>query len=171
MRIVDPLGAVCAPGDVGEIQVQGPNVIKAYWNREDATADSFVEAEDGTWLKTGDMGYRDEEGFVFISDRLKDMIISGGENIYPAQVEQEISQLDAVAAVAVIGVPSEKWGEVPRAVIVVREGHELTEAQVLEHLDGKLARYKIPKSVVFTEDMPRTASGKIRKPDLRKQFG
>lgn len=171
VRIVDPLGMVCAPGDVGEIQVQGPNVIQAYWNREDATADSFVEAEDGTWLKTGDMGYRDDEGFVFISDRLKDMIISGGENIYPAQVEQEISQLEAVAAVAVIGVPSEKWGEVPRAVIVVREGLELTEAQVLEHLNGKLARYKIPKSVVFTEEMPRTASGKIRKPDLRRQFG
>ncbi|MEW1980681.1 long-chain fatty acid--CoA ligase [Citricoccus sp. NPDC079358] len=171
VRIVDPLGQVCPPGEVGEIQVQGPNVIKAYWNREDATRDSFVEAEDGSWLKTGDMGYRDEEGFVFISDRLKDMIISGGENIYPAQVEQEISQLEAVAAVAVIGVPDEKWGEVPRAVIVVREGHELTEEQVIGHLNGKLARYKIPKSVVFTEEMPRTASGKIRKPDLRRQFG
>ncbi|GAA1124417.1 long-chain fatty acid--CoA ligase [Citricoccus alkalitolerans] len=171
VRIVDPMGEVCAPGEVGEIQVQGPNVIKAYWNRPEATVDSFVVAEDGSWLKTGDMGYQDEEGFVFISDRLKDMIISGGENIYPAQVEQEISQLDGVAAVAVIGVPDEKWGEVPRAVIVVRDGHELTEEQVIGHLNGKLARYKIPKSVVFTEEMPRTASGKIRKPDLRKKFG
>lgn len=171
VRVVDPAGQVCPPGEVGEIQVQGPNVIAAYWNRPDATAESFEQAEDGTWLRTGDMGYRDEEGFLFISDRLKDMIISGGENIYPAQVEQEVAQLDAVAAVAVIGVPDERWGEVPRAVVVVREGHELTEEDVIGHLDGRLARYKIPKSVVFTDEMPRTASGKIRKPDLRRQFG
>jgi fatty-acyl-CoA synthase len=86
-------------------------------------------------------------------------------------VEQEIAQLEAVASVAVIGVPSERWGEVPRAVVVVREGHELTEEQVITHLDGRLARYKIPKSVVFADEMPRTASGKIRKPDLRQRFG
>jgi fatty-acyl-CoA synthase len=171
VRVVDPAGQVCPPGEIGEIQVQGPNVIQAYWNRPDATAESFEQAEDGTWLKTGDMGYRDEDGFLFISDRLKDMIISGGENIYPAQVEQEIAQLEAVAAVAVIGVPDERWGEVPRAVVVVREGHELSEDEVLQHLDGRLARYKIPKSVVFTDEMPRTASGKIRKPDLRRRFG
>jgi fatty-acyl-CoA synthase len=171
VRVVDPAGQVCPPGEVGEIQVQGPNVIAAYWNRPDATAESFEQVEDGTWLRTGDMGYRDDEGFLFISDRLKDMIISGGENIYPAQVEQEISQLEAVAAVAVIGVPDERWGEVPRAVVVVREGHELTEDDLIGHLDGRLARYKIPKSVVFTDEMPRTASGKIRKPDLRRQFG
>ncbi|QCU77084.1 long-chain-fatty-acid--CoA ligase [Citricoccus sp. SGAir0253] len=171
VRVVDPLGERCAPGDVGEIQVQGPNVISAYWNRPEATQESFVQAEGGTWLKTGDMGYLDEEGFLFISDRLKDMIISGGENIYPAQVEQAIAELEAVAAVAVIGVPDEKWGEVPRAVVVVREGHELTEEQVIGHLDGKLARYKIPKSVVFVDEMPRTASGKIRKPDLRRRYG
>ncbi|HEY4613825.1 MAG TPA: long-chain-fatty-acid--CoA ligase, partial [Citricoccus sp.] len=171
VRVVDPAGDVCGPGEIGEIQVQGPNVISAYWNRPDATAEAFEQAEDGTWLRTGDMGYRDEDGFLFISDRLKDMIISGGENIYPAQVEQVIGQLEAVAAVAVIGVPDERWGEVPRAVVVVREGHELTEGQVIAHLDGKLARYKIPKTVVFTDEMPRTASGKIRKPDLRQRFG
>jgi fatty-acyl-CoA synthase len=171
VRVVDPAGRPCAAGDVGEIQVQGPNVITAYWNREDATAGSFETDGTGTWLKTGDMGYLDEEGFLFISDRLKDMIISGGENIYPAQVEQEIAQLEAVAAVAVIGVPHETWGEVPRAVVVLREGHELTEEQLVEHLRGRLARYKIPKSVVFTDEMPRTASGKIRKPDLRRRFG
>ncbi|MFB2572752.1 long-chain fatty acid--CoA ligase [Micrococcus sp. IITD107] len=171
VRVVDPMGQVCPAGEVGEIQVQGPNVIRSYWQRPEATEQSFVQEPDGTWLKTGDMGYFDDDGALFISDRLKDMIISGGENIYPAQVEQAIAQLDAVAAVAVIGVPDEKWGEVGRAVVVVREGHELTEEQVLSHLDGTLARYKIPKSVVFVDEMPRTASGKIRKPDLRKAYG
>ncbi|PRZ18089.1 acyl-CoA synthetase [Nesterenkonia sandarakina] len=170
VRVVDPSDRPCPVGEVGEIQVHGPNVITEYWNRPEATASSFVQEADGLWLKTGDMGYFDEDGFLFISDRLKDMIISGGENIYPAQVEQQIAALEAVAAVAVIGVEDARWGEVPRAVVVVREGHELTEDQVLSHLDGKLARYKIPKSVVFVESMPRTASGKIRKPDLRRQF-
>ena len=120
------------------------------------------------WFKSGDMGYKDPDGFVFISDRLKDMIISGGENIYPAEVEQAIAELDAVGSVAVIGVPDEKWGEVPRAVVLLREGARLTEEQLRAHLEGRLARYKIPKSVVFVDEMPRTASGKIRKADLRK---
>ena len=120
------------------------------------------------WFKSGDMGYKDPDGFVFISDRLKDMIISGGENIYPAEVEQAIAELDAVGSVAVIGVPDEKWGEVPRAVVLLREGARLREEQLRAHLDGRLARYKIPKSVVFVDEMPRTASGKIRKADLRK---
>lgn len=170
VRVVDPTDRPCPPGEVGEIQVQGPNVITEYWNRPDATASSFVREADGLWLKTGDMGYFDEDGFLFVSDRLKDMIISGGENIYPAQVEQQIAALEAVAAVAVIGVADDRWGEVPRAVIMVREGHELTQEQVLDHLDGRLARYKIPKSVIFVDSMPRTASGKIRKPDLRRQY-
>jgi fatty-acyl-CoA synthase len=96
------------------------------------------------------------------------MIISGGENIYPAEVEQAITELDAVGSVAVIGVPDDRWGEVPRAVVLLREGAQLTEEQLRAHLDGRLARYKIPKSVVFVDEMPRTASGKIRKADLRK---
>jgi fatty-acyl-CoA synthase len=96
------------------------------------------------------------------------MIISGGENIYPAEVEQAITELDAVGSVAVIGVPDEKWGEVPRAVILLREGAQLSEEELRTHLEGRLARYKIPKSVVFVDEMPRTASGKIRKADLRK---
>jgi fatty-acyl-CoA synthase len=161
----DPEAGPPAPGTVGEIQIKGPNVINEYWNRPEATADSYTE--DG-WFKSGDMGYKDPDGFVFISDRLKDMIISGGENIYPAEVEQAIAELDAVGSVAVIGVPDEKWGEVPRAVVLLREGAELTEEQLRLHLDGRLARYKIPKSVVFVAEMPRTASGKIRKAELRK---
>ncbi|CAN7564494.1 acyl-CoA synthetase [Arthrobacter sp. LjRoot14] len=168
VRIADlagPEAEPAAPGTVGEIQIKGPNVIHEYWNRPDATADSYTA--DG-WFKSGDMGYKDGDGFVFISDRLKDMIISGGENIYPAEVEQAITELEAVGSVAVIGVPDEKWGEVPRAVVLLREGAQLSEEQLRAHLDGRLARYKIPKSVVFVDEMPRTASGKIRKADLRK---
>ncbi len=161
----DPEAGPAGPGTVGEIQIKGPNVIREYWNRPDATADSYTP--DG-WFKSGDMGYTDPDGFVFISDRLKDMIISGGENIYPAEVEQAIAELDAVGSVAVIGVPDEKWGEVPRAVVLLRDGATLTEEQLRAHLEGRLARYKIPKSVVFVAEMPRTASGKIRKADLRK---
>jgi fatty-acyl-CoA synthase len=167
IRIADPLGEVLGPGEVGEIQISGPNVIKQYWNRTEATRDSYA---DGIWFKSGDMGYRDEEGFLFVSDRLKDMIISGGENIYPAEVEAAIVELPQVASVAVIGVADEKWGEVPRAVVTLREGTSLTPEDIRAHLDGRLARYKIPKSVVFVEEMPRTASGKIRKAELRKQF-
>ncbi|GHG43104.1 fatty-acyl-CoA synthase [Sinomonas cellulolyticus] len=167
IRIVDPIGQVLGPGEVGEIQIAGPNVIREYWNRSDATRESYA---DGIWFKSGDMGYRDEEGFLFVSDRLKDMIISGGENIYPAEVEALIVELDEVASVAVIGVPDDKWGEVPKAIVTLREGATLTQDQVAKHLDGRLARYKIPKSVVFVEEMPRTASGKIRKAELRKQY-
>ena len=168
VRVADPLDPVAgpaAPGTVGEIQIKGPNVIHEYWNRPEASADSYTG--DG-WFKSGDMGCKDPDGFVFISDRLKDMIISGGENIYPAEVEQAIAELDAVGSVAVIGVPDEKWGEVPRAVVLLREGGRLTEEQLRSHLEGRLARYKIPKSVLFVDEMPRTASGKIRKADLRK---
>jgi len=167
VRVADADGAPAAPGAVGEIQIKGPNVIGGYWNRPDASAGSYTE--DG-WFKSGDMGYKDSDGFVFISDRLKDMIISGGENIYPAEVEQAISELEAVGSVAVIGIPDDKWGEVPRAFILLRNGAQLTEEQLQEHLNGRLARYKIPKSVVFVSDMPRTASGKIRKAQLRQQI-
>lgn len=165
VRIADVAGGLAEQGTVGEIQIKGPNVIHEYWRRPDATAESYA---DGGWFKSGDMGYKDADGFVFVSDRLKDMIISGGENIYPAEVEQAISELDSVGSVAVIGVPDEKWGEVPRAVVVLREGALLTEDELKEHLAGKLARYKIPKTVVFVDEMPRTASGKIRKSELRR---
>ncbi|GAA3274984.1 o-succinylbenzoate--CoA ligase [Paenarthrobacter aurescens] len=167
VRIADPLGGVAVQGEVGEIQISGPNVIKEYWNRPEATAESY---SDSSWFRSGDMGYQDAEGFLFVSDRIKDMIISGGENIYPAEVEAAIAELTAVGSVAVIGVDDPKWGEVPRAIVTLREGGSLTEEQLRSHLEGRLARYKIPKSVVFVEEMPRTASGKIRKMDLRKQY-
>lgn len=168
VRIVDDRGAQVQAGVVGEILLSGPNVILEYWNRPEASADSYV---DDVWFRSGDMGYLDEEGFLYISDRLKDMIISGGENIYPAEVEQAIMELTAVSSVAVIGVPDPKWGEVPRAIVVPVEGVEVTGDQIMEHLSGRIARFKIPRSFVITDELPRTASGKIRKADLRKTFG
>ncbi|GAA2029338.1 long-chain fatty acid--CoA ligase [Yaniella flava] len=171
IRVADFDGNELPPNEVGEVQIQGPNVISGYWERPEANESSFITDDGGTWFRSGDMGYMDDDGFLFISDRLKDMIISGGENIYPAQIEQELAQMESIASVAVFGVANEKWGEVPRAAVVVREGHELTEEDVLSYLDGKLARYKIPKSVVFVDDMPRTASGKVRKPQLRELHG
>jgi fatty-acyl-CoA synthase len=167
IRIATRTGSVAGPGETGEIQISGPNVIKEYWNRSEATVASYA---DSIWFRSGDMGHLDDEGFLFVSDRIKDMIISGGENVYPAEIEAVISELDEVAAVAVIGVEDDKWGEVPRAIITLREGALLTEEQLRDHLTGRLARYKIPKSVIFTDDMPRTASGKIRKVELRNQF-
>ncbi|MBB6406467.1 long-chain fatty acid--CoA ligase [Arthrobacter sp. AZCC_0090] len=167
VRIADPLGTIQEPHAIGEIQVKGPNVIREYWCRPESTESSFV---DGGWFRSGDMGHKDEEGFVYVSDRLKDMIISGGENIYPAEVEQIIIELEGVSGVAVIGIPDEKWGEVPRAVVTVRDGFTITEDDVRAHLDGRVARYKIPKSLVVVEELPRTASGKIRKAALRGSY-
>lgn len=168
MRIVDDKGEPVGPGVVGEIQVKGGNVIRHYWNRPEATSEAF---SDDVWFRSGDLGSVDEEGYLYISDRLKDMIISGGENIYPAQVEQIILELEEVGDVALIGVPDERWGEVPLAVVALREGRSITGEEIRAHLEGKVARYKLPKSVVFVDELPRTASGKVRKADLRAQFG
>jgi fatty-acyl-CoA synthase len=165
VRIVDETGSEVPDGQVGEIQISGPNVIRAYWNRPEATADSYAG---NVWFRSGDMGYFDDHGYLFISDRLKDMIISGGENIYPAEIELAISELESVSSVAVIGIPDQKWGEVPCAVITVRDGFTLDTNDIQVHLRDRLARYKIPKRVVVVAEMPRTASGKIRKADLRK---
>ena len=167
IRIVNAEGRDAVGNEVGEILIQGPNVIPGYWNRHDATASSF---QDGSWLKSGDMGYVDDQGFLYIADRIKDMIISGGENIYAAQVEQAIMELPSVASVAVIGVPDEKWGESVHAVIVPSEGRSVTREDIVAHLDGKLARYKIPRTVDIVQDLPRTASGKIRKTELRETY-
>ena len=145
VRVADPLDPApgpLRPATVGEIQIKGPNVIHQYWNRPEASADSYTA--DG-WFKSGDMGYKDPDGFVFISDRLKDMIISGGENIYPAEVEQAIAELDAVGSVAVIGVPDEKWGEVPRAVVLLREGARLTEERAARPPGGPAGEVQDPQ--------------------------
>jgi fatty-acyl-CoA synthase len=157
---------VTEPDLVGEIWVRGPNVTKGYWNRPEATEASF---EDG-WLKTGDAARRDAEGYYYIVDRWKDMYISGGENVYPAEIENVLYQLPEVAEAAVIGVPDENWGEVGQAIIVVKDGETLSERDVIEHCDGKLARYRQPKSVRFVDELPRNASGKLLKRVLRDEI-
>lgn len=156
-----------APGKVGELWVRGPALTPGYWNQPEATRAAFVE---GGWFRTGDAVRIDEEGFVTIVDRWKDMYVSGGENVYPAEVENVLYRHPAVAEAAVIGVPDPRWGEVGCAVIVRRNGVTVTEADLLAHCGGALARYKVPRSVIFTEALPRNAVGKVHKPTLRHQF-
>ena len=171
--IIDREGNVLGPNQVGELCIRGGNVTTGYWNRPEATAEALVEHPvlGGRWLHSGDAAMYDEEGFYTIVDRWKDMFISGGENVYPAEVENVIYHHPAVAEVAVIGVPHPKWQEVGRALVVLKEGHTLEEAEIIEFCQGKLAKYKIPKSVMFVESLPRTAAGKVLKRELREAYG
>jgi fatty-acyl-CoA synthase len=166
VRIMDREGNVLGPDQVGELCIRGGNVTTGYWNRTEATAETLVDG----WLHSGDAAKYDQEGFYYIVDRWKDMFISGGENVYPAEVENVIYHHPAVAEVAVIGVPHPKWQEVGKALVVIKEGHTLTEPQVIEFCQGKLARFKIPKSVAFLDSLPRTAAGKVLKRELREQY-
>jgi len=165
VRVVRADGTDCAVDEPGEVIVRGGHIMTGYLNRPDATAETL---RDG-WLHTGDIAVVDDEGFVYIKDRLKDMIISGGENVYPAEIENVILSHPGVAEVAVIGIPSDKWGESPLAV-VVKKDPELTEADLLAHCDGKLAKYKMPVGAHFVDAIPRNPSGKALKKDLRLQF-
>jgi len=142
-------------------------VMAGYWRRPEETA--AVLSRDG-WLRTGDIGVADQEGYIYVRDRTKDLIISGGENVYPAEVEDALYQHPAVAECAVIGVPDEHWGEVGRAVVVLQDGAQAEPAALLEFLAGRIAKFKVPKSVVFAGSLPRTASGKLRKSELREQY-
>jgi fatty-acyl-CoA synthase len=168
VRLVGPDGDEVVPGEPGQILVHGPNVMAGYWRRPDDT--EAVLPADG-WLRTGDIGVADDDGYVTIRDRTRDLIISGGENIYPAEVEDALYEHPAVAECGVIGVPDQHWGEVGRAVVVLRDGDSVEPATLLAFLDGRIARYKIPKTVVFTDSLPRTASGKVLKKELRSRFG
>ncbi|WP_327397345.1 acyl-CoA synthetase [Streptomyces phaeochromogenes] len=154
-------------GETGEVVVRGPHVMPGYWGLPDETAAVF---HDG-WFRSGDAARIDEDGYVTIVDRIKDMIISGGENIYPAEIEDQLLAHPDIVECAVIGVPDEKWGEVPRAVVVPREDVALDPDEVLASLAGRLAKYKIPKSVVLADELPRTASGKLLKSRVRKRYG
>lgn len=167
VRVVAPGNEEAAPGQAGEVHVSGPNVTPGYWHNEAATEAAF----DGPWLRTGDVAMLDDDGFLYVVDRVKDMFISGGENVYPAEVEQALYTHPGVAEAAVIGVPDERWGEVGRAVVVRRPDSGLTESGLLEHLDGRLARYKIPKAVVFVDEIPHNASGKLLKSRVRELYG
>jgi fatty-acyl-CoA synthase len=167
VRLVDDDGHDVPDGERGEVIVRGPNVMKGYWNRPDATAEVLVNG----WFHTGDIGVRDDEGYYYIVDRKKDMIISGGENIYPAEIEECLYAHPDVAEVAVIGVADAKWGEVVRAIVVLKEGTSPDEASIIDFTQGRLARYKQPRSVVFAEVLPRNPAGKVLKFELRDRFG
>jgi fatty-acyl-CoA synthase len=142
--------------------VRGPSVFGGYWRNPDATAETIVDG----WLRTGDIAERDDEGFYRIRDRVKDMYISGGENVYPAEVESVLAEHPAVLEAAVVGVPHDRWGEVGRAVIVLRDGHELTAGDALAWCRERLAPYKVPRHVVFVDALPRSAMNKILKREL-----
>jgi O-succinylbenzoate-CoA ligase len=165
VRVVDESGRDCAAGTAGEVWVRGPHVMTGYWNRPDATAETIV----GGWLRTGDVAVCDAEGFVYIQDRIKDMVISGGENVYPAEIENVLMGHPGIREAAVIGQPSARWGESPFA-IVVRKDPALTDNDVVAYCKGRLAGYKLPKGVAFVDEIPRNPSGKILKRILRERF-
>lgn len=165
IRVVRADGSECDANEPGEVLVRGEHVMREYWNRPEATAETLVDG----WLHTGDIARADAEGYIYIEDRIKDMIISGGENVYPAEIEKILESHPDVVEAGVIGQPSERWGESPFAVIV-RSGDELEEAQLLNFLNGKLARFKMPSGVVFVDSIPRNPSGKILKRILREEY-
>jgi long-chain acyl-CoA synthetase len=167
VRIVDDEGNSLKPGEVGEIATRSPWNMAGYWNLPEATAKTIDK--DG-WLRTGDAGYMDEDGYVYIHDRVKDMIISGGENIYPAEVESAIYGHPAVADVAVIGVPDEKWGEAVKAMVVPKPGMSPDPQEIIAFARSRIAAFKAPKTVDFIEALPRNASGKILRRELREPF-
>ncbi|RJX28831.1 MAG: long-chain-fatty-acid--CoA ligase [Desulfarculus sp.] len=169
LKVVRSDGAEIAPDDqeVGEIIVRGPIVTPGYWNRPQATAEAIVDG----WLHTGDLAVIDAEGYVNIVDRKKDMIITGGENVYSTEVEYALYEHPGVLECAVIGVPDEKWGEAVKAVVVCRPGHQPGPEELIAFVKDRLARYKAPKSVEFVAEIPKTGSGKIYKKGLKERYG
>ena len=165
--VADADGNEVADGEKGEICIKGPNVMAGYWNKPEATAKAI--SEDG-WFFSGDIGYRDQNGFFYVNDRKKDMVISGGENVYPAEVESVIYEHEGIQEVAVIGLPDEKWGEAVTAVIAFKDGHKLSLEELRAFCENRLARYKIPLRLHEIDALPRNPSGKILKYQLREQF-
>ncbi len=164
--LVDENGKSVKQGEVGELIIKGGNVFKEYWGLPDKTAEAI---KDG-WFYTGDLAYKDEEGFIYIAGRKKDMIISGGENIYPLEVEQVIGEMNGINEVAVIGIQDDKWGEVPIAIVSLKENHSLTGEEIQNYCSSKLAKYKVPKRVVFLEELPKNATGKLDKKVMQQQY-
>jgi long-chain acyl-CoA synthetase len=167
LRIVDTEGRDCAPGAVGELWVRTRQNMKGYWNQPEETAKTITP--DG-WLRTGDAGYVDADGYVFLHDRVKDMIVSGAENVYPAEVENALMRHPDIADVAVIGVPHERWGETVKAVVVLREGATLSEQEIIAFARQHLGTFKCPTSVDFAGTLPRNPSGKLLKRELREPY-
>jgi len=167
IRVVDENGKPVAQGSVGEIMIKGPTLMKAYWNKPDATKGS-INGEG--WFASGDAGYFDADGYLYIHDRVKDMIVSGGENVYPAEVENALFGHPAIADVAVIGVPDERWGEAVRACVVLKPGESATAADIIAFAKTRIAGYKVPKAIDFVAALPRNPSGKILRRELRAPF-
>ena len=164
IKIIDKNMKQVEPNQVGELLIKGPNVTPGYWKNEKATRESFHEG----WLKTGDLAKFDKDGFVFIVDREKDMYISGGENVYPAEVENILYQLDEIAELAVIGVPDKKWGETGKLFVVLKKNKELPEEKIITHCINNLAKFKIPSEIVYVSELPRNATGKVLKRTLKE---
>jgi fatty-acyl-CoA synthase len=164
IRLVDEVGYEVAMGMKGEILVSGPNVLKEYWGDAGATREAFTDR----WFHTGDIGHFDDEGFLYVDGRIKDMIISGGENIYPALIENLLSECEEIEEVAVIGLPDEYWGEIAIAVVAAKAGRTINAGQVLDFCSGRIAGYSCPREVIIVDQLPRNAMGKIVKEDVRK---
>ena len=163
LRIVDDVGEDVKSGVSGELLLRGFNIFQKYWRDHGAS----VEAFDAGWFCTGDIGYRDERGYVFINDRKTDVVISGGENIYPAELEQVLDGIDGIVESSVVGTADDKWGEIPVAVVVINKETTITVDKIFSAFDGRLARYKHPRAVSFVSALPRNVMGKVLKHELR----
>jgi acyl-CoA synthetase (AMP-forming)/AMP-acid ligase II len=166
LRIVDEQDQLLPPGAVGEVVARGPQLMRGYWNLAEASARALA----GGWMHTGDAGRLDEQGYLFIEDRVKDMIVSGGENVYPREVENVLFQHPAVADAAVIGVPDPKWGEAVKAIVVLNAGVAATGEELITFCRAQLGGYKLPRSVDFSASLPRNPSGKVLKRELREPY-
>jgi acyl-CoA synthetase (AMP-forming)/AMP-acid ligase II len=166
VKVANNDGVEVLTGTTGEFWVRSPSLFSGYWNQPAATADVM---RDG-WYRTGDAGYRDSEGLLYIVDRLKDMIVTGGENVYSGEVEQAVQKHPAVRMCAVIGIPDARWGEIVTAIVIPAEGRSVTAEDIITHCRSLIANYKVPKSVHFVQSLPMTAAGKVLKRAIREQF-
>jgi fatty-acyl-CoA synthase len=175
VKIVREDDSDCEPDEVGELLIRGPHVCAGYWNNPKETKEAIRPLENDpngqAWLRTGDLAMCDAEGYYYIVGRSKDMFISGGENVYPSEIESVLHAHPAVAESAVIAIPHEKWGEVGRAIVATRAGEHLEENEILEFARQRLASFKVPKSVVFVEELPKTGANKIDKKLLMDNYG
>ena len=166
LRVVDANDRPVPNGTVGEIVARGPGMMLGYWNKPEETAAALRNG----WMHTGDGGYMDDDGFLFVVDRVKDMIVTGGENVYSVEVENAVARHPAVGAVAVIGIPSEKWGEAVHAVVVPKAGTKPTAEEIIAHCKALIGGYKVPRSVEFVEALPMSGAGKVLKREIRKRY-
>jgi len=168
IKILDAQGRELPPGEVGEITLKGGPVFRCYWNNPQETEEVTWREDGYNWYKSGDLGYKDTASFLYITDRKKDMIKSGSENVYSVEVENVVHEHPKVAEAAVVGTPDEKWGELVTAVVVPKPGEQIQEEEIIEFCKGKLAGYKRPRLVKFMGGLPRNSTGKIKKDELRE---